>query len=74
MSAPRITRELAAALGLPKNSRKAVLTLEVGKLPTLEIETFVISDAEPGMRPISPERIKQVKFMVRLMPCKESGT
>lgn len=69
---PSITKELAQALGLPKHTRKAVLTLEVGELPTLEIETFVIADAQPDMKAADPDRIKQVSFMVRLMPFRDS--
>jgi hypothetical protein len=69
-----LTAELAAALGLPKLARRAVLTLEVGQPPRMEIEMRVV-DARG--RPIIEERpgeygegvarrLAKVQFMVRL--------
>lgn len=74
----KLTRELCAALGLPKMTRRAVLTLEVGQLPALDLDV-ACSDTEG--RPIVEElpgaygngvarRIASVQFMVRLVPFK----
>lgn len=71
--------ELAAALGLPRYTTKAVLTLESGHLPVLEITTLVIDDdgkiafesdqdQPQGGR---AERIKDVVRKFRWVPIEE---
>lgn len=61
-----VTRDLAKALGLPGNTRRAVLTLEVGQLPRLEIETL------PSVQPqrlgdvLDPRAVAAVPFVTRL--------
>jgi diacylglycerol kinase family enzyme len=39
-----LANELAVALGLPKGTTRAVLTLEAGKMPTIDL-TMYITDA-----------------------------
>lgn len=65
--------DLAKALGLPKHTVKAVLTLEVGELPRLQLTMHatdsngrLVLEADPG-DPVA-RRIAQVQFMVRLEP------
>ena len=69
-----LTAELAAALGLPKFTSRAVLTLDVDRPPRLELTVHCFDGAG---RPIVEEtpgqygegvarRIAQVRFMVRL--------
>lgn len=75
-----LNRALAQALGLPKHTKKAVLTLEAGEYPTLEL-TMVVTDA--AGQPIG-DQVKQpvgsyaaalatVQFMVRLVPFPKEG-
>jgi hypothetical protein len=67
--------ELARALGLPKTTTKAVLTIEVNKLPTIAIECFATDgNGKPIVEIVSAEygepvqrRLAKVRFMVRLM-------
>lgn len=67
-----LTVELARALGLPKNTTKAVLTLEAGKLPRLELTMHCVDGS--GLLVVEPnpqmggaaQRIASVQFMVRL--------
>lgn len=65
---PDITRQLARALGLPKTATKATLRLEVGKLPTLEVECHevplrIVTDPESGEHSVA-----SIQFMLRLEP------
>lgn len=58
---------LCRALGLPKQTRRAVITIEAGKLPKIEIECFelplrVLQD-EGGIKSIA-----RLNFMIRLEP------
>lgn len=79
MSQQSLVAELAAALGLPTRTRRAVLTLEAGKLPLLEVEMYVRDGAghfvldpwrgDPGKN--AAERIKSITFMLRLEPFKD---
>lgn len=69
----QLTADLARALGLPKRTKKAVLTLEAGELPTLELTLHatdsngrLVLEADPG-DPVA-KRVAQVQFMVRLVP------
>lgn len=69
----QLTADLAKALGLPKHTKKAVLTLEAGELPTLEMTMHatdtngrLVLEADPG-DPVA-KRVAQVQFMVRLVP------
>jgi hypothetical protein len=71
MSARELTRDLSKALGLPKHTHKAVLTLEAGKAPQLELFMHAVDcggrlvlEADPG-DPVA-KRIAQVQFMLRL--------
>lgn len=61
-----LTAELARALGLPKHARKAVLTLEAGQLPTLDIECLASRVGMGDAGPISPDAVRAVPFMLRL--------
>jgi hypothetical protein len=74
-----LVQELAAALGLPRYTTKAVLTLESGCLPILEITTLVTEDdgkfafesdqdQPQGGR---AERIKDVVRKFRWVPIEE---
>lgn len=60
-----LTHELARALGLPANARKAVLTIEAGKLPLLDIECLPVRSPD-GASMISPENLRAVPYMLRL--------
>lgn len=72
MSSRDVTAELARALGLPKNTTRAVLTLQAGRFPTLKVEylvtdtvgRFVILDSDDSMA----ARIAKVNFVLRLEP------
>lgn len=74
MSISNLNADLARALGLPKNTTRAVLTLEVGKRPRLEVEylvtdtfgRFAILDADDSMA----ARIAAANFVLRLEPSK----
>lgn len=71
MSIHDLNNQFAAALGLPRNTRRAVLTLEVGEIPKLLIETMVLPTARevPGVAGIDAAlSVKQIPFMVRLEP------
>lgn len=64
--------DLAMALGV-SHATKAVLTLEPGKLPVLEVTMLVINAA--GRAVLEPEpgnsmarRLAKVQFMLRLEP------
>jgi hypothetical protein len=74
----QLTDELCKAMGLPKSTRKAVLTLEAGQPPRLELEMYCLDATgrhivetlpgeygEPFVR-----RLASVRFMVRLEPFK----
>jgi hypothetical protein len=69
-----LTAELAKAIGLPPRSTKAVLTLEVGKMPTLEVTCHptdsaghLIVERVPGEYGEGlVRRFAQVQFMLRL--------
>ena len=71
---PPITVEIAEALGIPNHTTRAVLTLEAGKLPTLELTMLVLD--HKGSAVVEKfndgthigERLKKVQFMVRLEP------
>lgn len=85
MKDPRNTRELthalAQALGLPHGTSKAVLTLERGKAPTLDVTMFAkdsrgefVIEAFPHDVDMPVERrIAQVQFMLQLAPFKPTG-
>jgi hypothetical protein len=74
MSHVSLTEELARALGLPKFTRRAVLTLEAGVPPVMQLELYVVDSAgrlivEPAPGQVegtAAERLAQVQFMVRL--------
>ncbi len=74
----QLTAELALALGLPRYTKRAVLTLEVGEPPRIEpdvictdaaghpiIETLPREYGEPAA-----QRLASVRFMLRLEPFK----
>jgi hypothetical protein len=74
MNATELTNALGAALGLPKGTTKAVLTLEVGKLPTLEITMFALDYSLTPQRLFgskAAEEIPKIHFMLRLEPFPE---
>ncbi len=74
INAQQLTRELSQALGLPKYTTRAVLTLEAGQVPRLELTMLVLDHAgRPVVEQVPGEygegvarRIAQVQFMVRL--------
>ena len=74
----QLTSELAKAFGLPKNTRRAVITLYPSEPPRLELEVlctdaqgrFIVETlpgeyGEPFVR-----RVASVRFMLRLEPFK----
>lgn len=72
-AAHELNRNLARSLGLPRNTTRAVLTLEVGKLPTLEVE-YLITDSfgrnvvEPIEEVSVAKRLAKANFVLRLVP------
>jgi hypothetical protein len=81
----QLLHDLARALGLPKNATRAVLTLQSGELPTLELTMLatdghgsLVLEADPDA-PDHPggtvaQRIARVQFMVRLVPFNDLPT
>lgn len=62
-----LNRDLAAALGLPKSTRKAVLTIEAGRIPKLELE--LLPAIEPQrVGPIDVDALRAARYVVRLAP------
>lgn len=68
MSQQDLNRQLAEALGLPRMTTRAVLTLEAGELPTLSVETIAQVDARRyvGQGPMDVAKLKRVPFILRL--------
>jgi hypothetical protein len=62
--AHNVTAKLARALGVPATARRAVLTLEVGELPMLDVEMYA-SDQEQRDGP-DASKVAAVPFMLRL--------
>jgi hypothetical protein len=71
--ATELTRALSKALGLPKHTKRAVLTLDASEPPRLELTVLatdaqgrliVEADPEGG----AADRLAQVQFMLRLEP------
>ena len=63
-----LNRALAAALGLPKLTTRAVLTLEVGKLPRIELDVLC---ADANERPfLEPAHVAgdDRTMLIRLAP------
>lgn len=77
-AAINLTNQLARAIGLPRHCTRAVLTLQAGALPTIDL-TVLCTDArgafilEPDPQGIADmaKRIAEVQFMVRLVPFDE---
>lgn len=73
-SAAGLTAELAQALGLPRNTTRAVLTLEAGEAPLLEVSMFAIDRKGQPLVEVVPgeygegvaRRLARVEFMLRL--------
>ena len=67
-SPEELNRDLALALGLPNATTRAVLTLQVGEFPRLEvvchqIPLAIIIDPDTGAQSLG-----SVQFMLRLEP------
>lgn len=63
-----LNRDLALALGLPKSATRAVLTLQAGEFPRLEVECNripleIITNPDTG-----EQSLASVQFMLRLEP------
>lgn len=63
-----LNRDLALALGLPKSTTRAVLTLRAGEMPRLDvvchqIPLAIITNPDTGARSLG-----SVQFMLRLEP------
>lgn len=79
-----LTRDLAAALGLPKHTTRAVLTLEVDQPPRLEVTAWVLDRSQsPGpflevarseVDGTLVQRLARVQFMLRLEQFKPTTT
>lgn len=71
MNVVELTNALAKALGVPNGCTKAVLTLEVGKVPTLQLDLLAIG-LHAGLGKIvgekSPDELRKIEFMLRLEP------
>ena len=71
-----LTQALAQALGLPNTTKRAVLTLEVGQPPRVELTMMVtdtkgklvLEDVRDANGVAIDRRVAQVQFMVRLEP------
>lgn len=69
-----LTAALAKALGLPSNTTRAVLTLEAGKLPTIELTMYATDSAGKLIVEQAKDtaaQIASVHFMLRLEPFPE---
>ena len=69
-----LTAALANALGLPTNTTRAVLTLEAGKPPTLEVTMYATDSAGKLIVEQAKDcaaQIASVHFMLRLEPFQE---
>ncbi len=67
MKTAELNAALCKALGLPKQTRRAVITLEAGQDPKVEIECFelplrIVHD-EDGVASLA-----RLEFMIRLAP------
>lgn len=70
-----LVNQLARALNIPKGTTRAVLTLEVGQAPTIEL-TMLVQDSHnqfvleeiQGPDNTVLKRLAQVQFMIRLEP------
>ena len=68
MSTYEINRQFARALGLPRNTTKATLTLEVGKDPTIAVECFLVDGEGRYVHSHDAEAIRKIAFKYRLEP------
>jgi hypothetical protein len=81
MSARQLTAELARALGLPKHTTRAVLTLDAKAPPRIELTMHATNpDGKLIVETYSGEcgealarRVAQVQFMVRLEHFPDAG-
>lgn len=71
---PSAVSQLARALSAPAHTRKLVLTLEVGRVPTIEYEVAIHNDNGPVFEPdplaFDPNDLRAAvnRFTVRLQP------
>lgn len=62
---PSLNGALARALGVPPGARRAVLTLEIGQLPTLDVE--LLAEDQPSERPACDvQAVAAVPFILRM--------
>lgn len=72
-----LTQQIARALGLPKHTARAVLTLDAMQPPRIDLTMHVTDSAGRIVIEEAPageniaKRIAQVRFMVRLEPFPE---
>jgi|694.fasta_scaffold34787_5 hypothetical protein len=71
--ATELTMALARALGLPKYTQRAVLTLDASEPPRLELTVLPVDEqgrliVEAGPVEGAADRLAQVQFMLRLEP------
>lgn len=81
MTPQELSWQLARALGVPEGMKatRVVLTLETGKLPTVDIEAYLFDkDGKPCLVKDSgfygynaPHEIKSIQYMLRLVPFDE---
>lgn len=64
-----LVRELARALGLPRNTRRATITLEAGQLPKIELEAWIPRESI-DWRPVDLDAIRRLRYVIRLEPSK----
>lgn len=69
-----LSNEIARALGLPRYTTRAVITIEAGKLPLVEVEAIAVSP-DGGLLLAPPcdggsigDRLRTIRFMLRLEP------
>lgn len=67
-AARMLNRDLALALGLPKSTTRAVLTLQAGEFPRLEVVCHRIPLAIITTPDTGAQSLGSVQFMLRLEP------
>jgi hypothetical protein len=67
MSYQELEKHMIELLGLPKGTRKMVLTMEVGKTPMVEVEYFPYVEKTESMMRVPPRPMPVIKEKYRLV-------
>lgn len=68
MSAHDMNAKFSKALGLPKGTTRAVLTLQVGRMPRLHITANVMDGAGHPVLNADATEVEKIEFSYRLVP------